>query len=259
MKSKTHHETITPSSQLPAQAYPQGTSRHEPVAADIAHIHDVNSVQHVIRAAVSEEGLRAAERVVRHFKDYEAEHLVPDISDYRAALEHTDQFLVNEFEPKLRDLEAIVHRRKQWYDALLAGEYRDSISDLVSRAQNLSAELAVTTVGPTATSIHPKAEYLDSADLHTPPGEFGYEPPHTFLAVWNRHQGSAYPLIPWCGTVVCLCPYKRTCPHMPCCKHELFIAANSKRLNIPTQHLPSRYTQIVSAKGKRLYHDLYEQ
>jgi len=266
--SQTHsnlHETITPPQDLPPQAAIPGTARHEPVDETASEVDAVNSVQHAIRAAVANEGLGAAPPTVEQFGSYEREHLLPDLDAFRAELSDADQYMVDVFEEKFAQLERELDNRKGWYEKLVTGQWGHSIDDIVTRATDLRAAgscLEVVTVAPAPDARrHPDASArLPPSNLETPLDAFGFEPPHTFLAVYNAQKDSQYPLIPWYGTIVCTCPFKQQNPHMPCCKHELFAAAVDHQQYGANAgaNLPQPYAQIVSPLGCRLYTDIFD-
>jgi hypothetical protein len=224
----------------------------------------VNSVQHAIRAAVANEGLGAASPTVERFGSYEREHLHPDLGAFRAELSDADQYMVDVFEEKFTQLERELDDREAWYEKLVAGQWGHSIDDIVTRATTLRADgsrLEVVTVGTAPDARrHPDASAcVHVSSLETPLSAFGFEPPHTFLAVYNAEKDSRYPFIPWYGTIVCTCPFKQQNPHMPCCKHELFAAAVDHQQHGAKAgaNLPQPYTQIVSPLGRRFRKDIF--
>jgi hypothetical protein len=258
--TSTLHESVTPSHELPPQAAIPGTARHEPVDESESGANAVNSVQHAIRAAVATDGLEAASPTVERFASYEQAELLPDLDTFRAKLTNADQYLVDVFDNAFTTLEAELADRYAWYEKLVAGDWGHSIDAIATRAADLrhaDSRLEVLTVTTSPGSDrHPDgAARLPADAFDTPIGQFGLEPPHTFLGIYNAEKASRYPFIPWYGTVVCTCPFKQQNPHMPCCKHELFAASINHQ---QSRSLPHPYLQLVSPLGRRFYADLYE-
>lgn len=265
MTSNTHathhqHRTITDRTALPPQAYHPSSHHHEPLSETDDGPNTVNAVQHVLRAAVADQQrLSAATGVVSSFGPFEAAELLPDFEDLKAALETADQYMADQLRPHIGEMEAKVEQRKEWYDSLIDGEWGPSMTDVVQRAQNIynaNSEFAHVTVSrSTNIDIPPFVDtILSPSDLARSPEAFGYELPHTFLAVNNAQKpDSIYPFVPWFGTVVCLCHAKQEQAFMPCCKHELFAAyTHGKHPGTTPNQLPDPYTRIVAPAGRRL-------
>lgn len=257
------HETLTPSHELPPQTAIPGTARHEPVDETAREANAVNSVQHALRAAVSKKGLDAAHTAVERFGSYERDTLLPDINAIRAEFSDADQYVRSVTDTHLQRIEDELDEREAWYRNLVRGEWGHSITDIADRARDLrhtASSLEIITVKATASSPeHPDATAtIPAGELTTPLSEFGFDAPHTFLAVHNSDKGSRYPFIPWYGTVVCTCPFKQNNPHMPCCKHELFAATvdDARHGASHLRKLPTPYTRLVSPLGRRYYRDL---
>lgn len=253
------YSVISNKSNLPPQAHLPKMSNHEPYTGNNKGITGVNSVQHAIRAGVAENGLEEVERVVANFGEFEAERMFPDVDEFRTSVEQCDQFVRESLDTPIQRIEEVLEERQSWYNALLNGEYGHAISVPVDNAKELrrgstGVEVAKVTVSEDPTS---KGK-LHVSELPVSPTAFGYELPHTFYAAVNVSKESRYPLVPWYGTVVCLCHFKQSPrnKHLPCCKHELAIVDKVSKNNRRLRELPNHYSKLVSPYGRRLYRDL---
>lgn len=252
-------------SDFPPQAHLPSSHLHEPADEDDGGPTGVNSIQHVLRVAIADQGYSILEDVVSAYGSFERSQTQPKIDEFRDHLSDVDQYVETSLQPQLDGMESKLEEREQWYSSLINGEWGTSIAGLIEKARTISSQasdLTPVVVAHDRTIDTPDyvTRVLQPDEIHTSPEDFGYDLPHVFLAVNNGGKsGSIYPLIPWYGTVVCSCYAKQNKSFAPACKHEVFAAHHqAKQGAFINKKLPEPYRRIVSPYGRREYHDLKE-
>ena len=260
------HETLVSRYELPGAAHHPNSAHHDSENVGTGDgPTGVNSIQHAIRAGIAERGLREAKSVIKSFGPFERDELLPDFGPIRAELETADTYMQNEIGEHLDDIDDVLDRRERWYEALITGDYGFEIGDEIKKARKLkqtgSRIIAVTIDVSNADQAPFAARTINPNDIHYSPTRFGYDLPHTYLAVNNGGKsGSIYPLVPWYGIVVCTCYAKQNQDHAPACKHELFAvdAIYNENQSAPSG-LPRHYQRLVHEEGRNLYHRLQKR
>lgn len=265
---------LTPTESLPAQAYHPNHHAHERLPEKKNGPNTVNTLQHVLRAAITSGMTSSSEldSLIHATGRYEREHLFPDLDTFEDEVMNLDQFVCDQTLGHTSAIRESLEQRERWYDALVNGEYGQSFADVLERGEKLhdsngSLELVCVTPGSDHPSEHGVEDVCDSwvaeNELCRSPVEFGYSLPHVFLGFKNPSTDDAKikPFVPWFGTVVCLCGGKQNIPYLPDCKHEIAVLLSLANGGLSPKFksaLPLEYRQFVHPFGRRVLRNVVD-